>query len=83
MADSLRWIRDFVPDGLGNVWIFEWALPGRDSPSVGVFSSAGEWLGAVGLPPRFRPLEIGEDYVLGVRTDELDVPRLVRYRLAR
>lgn len=83
VADSLPWIRDFVPDALGNIWIFEWALPGRDSPSVGVFSPAGEWLGTVALPPGFRPLEIGEDYVLGVRTDELEVPRLVRYELER
>lgn len=82
-ADSLPWIQDLLPDASGNVWVMEYRVPGQDSGAVGVFSVEGEWLGAVSLPAAFRPLEIGEDYVLGVRTDELDVPHLVRYGLER
>ncbi|MFW6084969.1 MAG: hypothetical protein ACODAA_07135 [Gemmatimonadota bacterium] len=83
VADSLPWIRDLIPDALGNLWVLEWRAPGRDSIPVGVFSAEGEWLGGMRLPPKFRPLEIGADYVLGVLTDELDVQHLVRYRLER
>jgi len=83
VADSLPWIRDLMPDASGNVWVMEYLVAGADSSAVGVFSARGEWLGSVRPPPRFRPLEIGEDYVLGVRIDELDVPHLVRYGLER
>jgi len=38
-------------------------------------------LGIVALPARFRALEFGGDYVLGVRRDELDVERLELYPL--
>jgi len=83
VADSMPWIQNVMADALGNVWVMEYGLPGQDSAAVGVFSAAGEWVGAVPLPPNFRPLEIGEDYVLGVLTDELDVPHLVRFGLER
>lgn len=83
VADSLPWIQNVMADPLGNVWVMEYEGPGRDSAAVGVFSAEGEWLGAIRLPPSFRPLEIGDEYVLGVVTDELDVPHLVRYGLER
>lgn len=35
------------------------------------------------MPADFEPLEIGEDYLLGVLTDELDVEHLVLYGLER
>ena len=48
-----------------------------------VLSSVGQLLGRVVLPTRFRPLEIGSDYVLGVRTDDDDVPRVELWHLHR
>ena len=83
VADSLPWIQGFMADAAGNLWVTEYQLPGQDSAAVGVFSAAGEWLGAVRMPPNFRPLDIGEDYALGVLIDELDVQHLVRYELKR
>jgi hypothetical protein len=38
-----------------------------------VFSPEGEWLGEVTMPRAVTPLEIGADYVLGLRFDEMDV----------
>jgi hypothetical protein len=38
-----------------------------------VFTPEGEWLGAVTLPGGFTPFEIGVDYVLGARFDEMGV----------
>lgn len=39
--------------------------------------------GRLTLPPRMRPLDIGQDYVLGVSLDELDVERLTLWKLTR
>ncbi|MGD8495721.1 MAG: 6-bladed beta-propeller [Gemmatimonadales bacterium] len=83
VADSMSWVGSLIPDALGNVWVTEFGLPGSDSAAVGVFSAEGEWLGHVRGLPGFRPLEIGADYILGVFTDELDVPHLVSYDLVR
>jgi hypothetical protein len=35
------------------------------------------------LPPRFNPIEIGSDYILGVGWDELRVEYLRMYALGR
>ncbi len=83
VADSLPWISRVTADALGNLWVEEYVPPGGGSGEVGVFSADGPWIGAVRLPPNFHPLDIGDDYVLGVATDELDVPHLVRYGLER
>ena len=48
-----------------------------------VFSSDGEWLGAVWTPARFTVFEIGADYLLGVFRDELDVEHVQVLRLFR
>lgn len=60
-----------------------WTVPAREPSERNlpvdchVFGADGTWLGTVRLPPRFRPLEIGEDRVLGVMLDELDVEQVV------
>lgn len=82
VADSMSWIDELLVDRLGGVWVFEQPFPG-DEPAIGVFSPAGEWLGAVERPANFEPLEIGADYVLGLLTDELEVQHLVMYGLER
>jgi hypothetical protein len=38
-------------------------------------------LGSVALPDRFRPTQIGSDFVLGVWSDDLDVQHVRMYRL--
>jgi hypothetical protein len=48
-----------------------------------VFDPAGVWLGALSTPARFTVFEIGPDYVLGVRRDDLDVEHVQLLRLTR
>jgi hypothetical protein len=76
----------------GEIWVREpdltgapgcWCLAGLSTvPSKwSVFDPGGRWLGEVAMPPRFIPLEIGADYVLGRSRDADNVPRAVMYRL--
>lgn len=75
-------------DATGAVWLEEHVgefvdLLSFEPREWQVFDPAGEWLGAVRLPGRFTVHEIGADYVLGVRRDELDVERPQVLRLER
>jgi len=72
-------------DPRGVVWTVPPGEPSeRNLPVVcQLFAPDGVWLGSVRLPLRFRPLEIGEDYILGVMLDELDVEQVVTLPLRR
>lgn len=83
LADSFPAIDRFHVDSLGNIWVRDYSPPWETDATTGVFSADGPWLGTVHLPPDLRLLEIGADYLLGVRTDELDVQHLVLYDLER
>ena len=87
-ADTIPAFSELIIDRTGRLWVRE-ANP-ADAVSVGqtttypvgpshwsVFDPRGRWLGDVTMPARFWPKEIGEDYVLGVARDELDVPTVV------
>jgi hypothetical protein len=65
---------NLLPGPDGDVWAPEhhgYSEAGRATACV-VFGPDGAWLGSVMLPARFTPLEIGRDYVLGVRRDDVD-----------
>lgn len=66
----------FLADAPGDLWISEWApfpeLPLRWT----VLDPEGRWLGEVLMPAGFTPWDIGEDWILGVRRDEMDVERV-------
>jgi hypothetical protein len=47
-----------------------------------VFDPAGAWLGVVALPP-IEVLAIGDDYVIGVYRDELDIQYLQVHELVK
>lgn len=63
----------------GRLWVARYRRPGDTTVAWDVFDRGGRLLGAVEMPARLRPLEIGSDYVLGVRSDALDVQRVVLY----
>ncbi len=79
--------QDFIVDRLGNLWVsrldqgargrFTWA------PDWKVFDPEGRWLGTVMMPEHFEPMDIGEDLVLGVVTDDLDVQQVRVYALLK
>lgn len=68
----------------GRLWVeeFDPAVSASDESSWSVYDQRGYRLGQVAMPPRFRPLEIGEDYVLGVWRDDSDVEYVQLYDLA-
>jgi hypothetical protein len=70
-------------DSSGNLWVGEWAMYPDFALSWTVFDTEGCWLGEVEVPDRFDPRVIGEDWILGVERDELDVEYVVLYPLER
>ncbi len=81
--DRMPAYRVFRTDALGCLWVEESRRPGDDVPVWTVFDSEGAVLGRVSLPAGLYVREIGEDYVLGVYTDDLDVEYVHMYRLER
>lgn len=48
-----------------------------------VFDRNGVWRAAVTVPPRFKPMEVGAGYVLGIRLGEDDVEQVALYTVQR
>ncbi len=71
-------------DDSGHLWLRDPPLPGSDSPVTWqVFDPDGRHLGGVGMPVGFSLRHVGEDFVLGIHTDEFDVAYIHRHRLER
>lgn len=70
-------------DPLGRTWVgqYHWGftLPNR----LKVFGPRGEWLGFVDLPAHVQILEITEDRILGIETDDFDVQAIAVWELER
>ena len=82
-APSLSdWPVILADDG-GNTWVLEYYFPSVGPQRWDVFESQGAFLGTVLFPDRFSPLDIGEDWVLGVWRDEDDVHHVQVYRLIK
>lgn len=78
--DGELWVSSFVPEFyvLGPA---SFRAP-HDPTRWSVFSPAGEWLADVTLPARFVLLDMGRDYVAGVRIVD-DMEQVVVLRLLR
>jgi hypothetical protein len=73
----------FIGDRLGYLWVAPYRPePGKPVPWL-VIDPDGGVLGTVDLPEGLRPTDIGEDWVVGVVVDELDIQRVRVYRLTR
>ncbi len=66
-----------------NLWVRD--LSGRGDPNSwwSVFAADGSYVGSVEMPAGLGIFEIGEDYLLGLRRDELDVEYVELYELIR
>ena len=75
------WVSEFdrTEESLGPPSFQTPATPVRYS----VFARDGIWLSDIVLPARFRPFEMGPDYVIGVSLDGDDVERVMLYRIRR
>jgi hypothetical protein len=69
-------------DAGGNLWVAYYRLE-EEPVRWAVFDPAGRWLGDVQTPDGGRVWDIGDDYVLGVWQDELDVQQVRMYRLVK
>jgi hypothetical protein len=66
-----------------HLWVLETPSDEEAGRVWSVFDPEGHFLGSVPTPPRLRVTEIGADYVLGVRLDDLDVPQVRLHRLVK
>ncbi len=84
LADSLpeRWpaVRGLLADEEGRLWV---GLSGADPDTEewAVFTADGGYLRSVLVPRGLSVRAVRADVLYGVRTDELDVPEVVSYRL--
>ncbi len=70
-------------DRAGNIWVPAHQIARDLATRWSVFDPDGRYLGDLTSPARFRVFEIGDDYVLGVWRDDLDVEYLRKYQLRK
>jgi len=79
--DAVAWFDHY--DALGGLGISTERSELDRSRRWAVIGTDGRYLGEVLTPPRFRVHDIGEDWVLGVWRDELDVEYVRKYPLIK
>ena len=81
--ETRPWFSKIIVDAAGNLWISEYVQLVFDPERWTVFDSHGNLLGDVVVPRRFMILDIGLDFMLGRRLDDLDVEHVQLYRLLK
>lgn len=75
--------RFFEVDEAGNVWLSEYTFVGSPARRYRIIAADGRWIGELELPENFRVLDIGEDVLLGVQTNEWDVQAVAVWELRK
>ena len=70
-----------APDG--NLWVQEYRADGEHHTRWTVLDPTGRVVASVTGPNDFTLYEVGSDYIVGVRRDDLDVERVEVYRITR
>jgi hypothetical protein len=70
-------------DPLDHLWVEAYHAPGDPAREWHVFDPEGRYLGVISVPRDLVVMDVSADGVLGVWTDELDVPSVRRYTLTR
>jgi len=84
VPDSIPAVYDLTVGSEGDLWILrEGTLESQPDALYDIFDAGGRFLGEMKFPRQFRVAEVGADYVLGVRTDDNDVPFVEVYALDR
>lgn len=85
VSDHLPAFASIMADALDHLWVEEYEPPGDELPGViwCVFDPDGKILGFVETPEGLRIYDIGEDYILGRVTDEMDVEFIQVWPLER
>lgn len=91
-APVLPVLRSIHVDATGHLWVAPYYVAGAEPPPFEIHAPDGTWLGSVSVPPGLQRafiqyqapyMEIGEDYILGVWTDDLDVQYVRMYELRK
>ena len=72
-----------VVDGSGDIWLAEYVRAPTTPRRWTILGPDGRWLGEMRVPDRVAVLEIGDDWLLGVWRDALDVEHVRLYRLSK
>jgi hypothetical protein len=67
----------------GDVWVRHFAIGQQPTGRWSVFDPAGRWLGEVSTPGDLVVMELGEDHVLGLWTDDYGVEYVRVYAIDR
>lgn len=81
--DRMPAYRSMLADSEGYLWVQQFHPLWEEGQRWWVFDPSGAWLGEPSLPSDFELRDVGEDYVLGVRRDDLGVESVVMYALER
>ena len=82
--DSIPNVDHLVVDDMGMVWVGSYQADASATRPYHVYDGeGGRFLARLEMPAGVKVLEIGADYVLGVKRDELEVERVVLLRLTR
>lgn len=83
LPDTMPFYRAIVVDRTGDLWVEDYRAHSGDPHRWTVFDADGTALGTLTLPDDLTVYGIGEDWILGLRRDELDIPHVVLHRLDR
>jgi hypothetical protein len=67
----------------GMVWTRAWARPWESTVEWTVFDGEGRWVTSLQTPWSWRLQDVGEDWVVVVAAEVLDVPIVSKHRLRR
>ncbi len=74
---------DLMVDARGDLWAAYYVRYPESPAAWTVFSPDGVLLGEVQMPQGLRPLQIGQDWLIGVGRDELDVEYVRLYHIQK
>ncbi|MDE2794229.1 MAG: 6-bladed beta-propeller [Gemmatimonadota bacterium] len=85
VAENMPAFTSVMVDGRNHLWVEEYELPGEERPGSlwTVFDAQGRVQGFVETPDGLEIFEIGEDYILGLWRDELEVEYVQVWELER
>lgn len=84
IADRFPSLSDLYLDQVGSLWVKAYRRPGSKGPDRWlVFDTEGRFVCHGSTPRNMRLFEIGEDYLLGMERDGLDIEHVRLYGLSR
>lgn len=80
IADAVPAIRSLAMQPDGMLWVQRWRLPDEE-PRSDIFDATGEYQGTIAGPHPFPVAFLPNGDILAIEKDEMDVQRLVAYRV--